>query len=243
MRSTLRRSQMKCTSAARLRLAAALLLGIAVGFSAWIGIAAQHVQSDSISSVKTYERGYSDGVQDAQPIYDKSDSKKSGYMPLFLQKDPQWSSTAYSDETIGTYGCGLTCAAMALSYEQGAPVTPDALANIVGDSCLTDRVNDMAKFTQFTHDRYGYDRVDTFWGTDSALDYVDDGWIVFAGVSGQLGDREYGSHVVMIWRANNDGTYALRDPDDGANSIKTWTRGELEAVCFGSFNAIRGEVR
>ena len=136
-------------------------------------------------------------------------------MPLFLQKDPQWSSTAYSDETIGTYGCGLTCAAMALSYEQGEPVTPDALANIV----------------------------DTFWGTDSAIDYVDDGWIVFAGVGGQLGDREYGSHVVMIWRANDDGTYALRDPDDGANSIKAWTREELEAVCFGSFNAIRGDAR
>ena len=132
---------------------------------------------------------------------------------------------------------------MALSFEQGATVTPDALANIVGDSCLTDRVNDMEKFTQFINDRYGYDRVDTFWGTDSALDYVDDGWIVFAGVSGQLGDREYGSHVVMIWCANDDGTYALRDPDDGANSIKTWTREELEAVCFGSFNAIRGDAR
>ena len=95
---------MKCTNASSLRIAAALLLGIAVGFSTWIGIAVQHVESDRISSVKTYERGYSDGFQDAHPIYDKIDSKKSGYMPLFFQKDPQWSSATYSDETIGTYG-------------------------------------------------------------------------------------------------------------------------------------------
>lgn len=226
-----------------MRIAVALLLGFAVGMGLWFVLTLDHVDRDTEAFGKAYNQGYSDGYTAALPVYENKTSAKSGYMPLFLQKDPQWSSATYSDDTIGTYGCGLTCAAMALSFEQGATVTPDALANIVGDSCLTDRVNDMEKFTQFIHDRYGYDRVDTFWGTDNALDYVDDGWIVFAGVSGQLGDREYGSHVVMIWCANDDGTYALRDPDDGANSIKTWTREELEAVCFGSFNAIRGDAR
>ena len=235
---------MKRLSAARLKLAIALLLGIAIGFVAWFGVMVDHAQADRVSAVKSYERGYSDGMQDAQPIIDKKASNpKSGYMPLFLQKDPQWASFAYSDETIGTYGCGLTCAAMALSYENGNTVTPDLLASLVGDACLTDRVNDMAKFTQLLHDRYGFDRVDTFWSIDAALSYVDDGWIVFAGVSGKLGEREYGSHVVMLWRKNDDGTYAMRDPDDGANSIKTWTREELEGVGFGSFNAIRGDKR
>ena len=190
---------MKSRSAVRLKLAIALLLGIAVGFAAWFGVMFDHAQADRVSAVKNYERGYSDGVQDAQPITDKQ-AMKSGYMPLFLQKDPQWASFTYSDGTIGTYGCGLTCAAMALSYENGNIVTPDLLASLVGDSCLTDRVNDMAKFTSLLHDRYGLDRVDTFWNVDDALKYVDDGWIVFAGVSGVLGERDYGSHVVMLWR-------------------------------------------
>lgn len=219
-------------------------MGVAIGFAVWFGLMLDHAQADSVSAVKNYERGYSDGVENTQPVIDKKASTpKSGYMPLFLQKDPQWASCAYSDGTIGTYGCGLTCAAMALSYENGTTVTPDLLASLVGDACLTDRVNDMAKFTQLLHDRYGFDRVDTFWGTDTALSYVDDGWIVFAGVGGKLGAREYSSHVVMLWRKNDDGTYAMRDPDDGANSIKTWTREELEAVGFGSFNALRGDKR
>lgn len=235
---------MKHLSAARLKLAIALLLGIAIGFAAWFGVTLDHVQADGALTAKSYERGYSEGVQDAQPIIDKQAStQKSGYMPLFLQKDPQWASCAYSDETIGTYGCGLTCAAMALSYENSVIVTPDLLSSLVGEACLTDRVNDMAKFTQLLHDRYGFDRVDTFWDTDTALGYVNDGWIVFAGVSGTLGERNYGSHVVMLWRRNDDGTYAMRDPDDGVNSIKTWTREELKAVGFGSFNALRGDKR
>ena len=132
---------------------------------------------------------------------------------------------------------------MALSYENGVTVTPDLLASLVGDECLTDRVNNMAKFTKLLRDRYGFERSDTFWGIDDALDYVNDGWIVFAGMNGDLGEREYGSHVVMIWRANSDGTYEIRDPDDGVNSTKTWTREDLEDISFGSFNAMRGDKR
>jgi hypothetical protein len=43
----------------------------------------------------------------------------------------------------------------------------------------------------------------------------------------------------MIWRENTDGTYALRDPDDGTNSIHAWTADELNAVTFTQFNAIK----
>ncbi len=234
---------MKQPSAAKAKSAIALLLGVLIGFAAWFATAFDHIQCDQMIAARNYERGFSDGALRAQPIYDKRATTKSGYMPLFLQKDPQWSSFAYSDGTIGTYGCGLTCAAMALSYENGVTVTPDLLASLVGDECLTNRVNDMAKFTKLLRDRYGFERSDTFWGIDDALERVDDGWIVFAGMSGDLGKREYGSHVVMIWKKNDDGTYGVRDPDDGTNSIKTWTREELEAVSFGSFNALRGDKR
>ena len=44
----------------------------------------------------------------------------------------------------------------------------------------------------------------------------------------------------MIWRSNGDGTYLLRDPDDVANSIKTWTKDELLSVGFMQFDAVGG---
>lgn len=230
---------MKHLSAVRLRLAIAVLAGFAVGMCLWFGLTVARVNDDVNATAQAYERGYSDGYIAATPIYDEKASAKSGYMPLFLQKDPQWSDAPYSDGTIGTYGCGLTSAAMALSYLNGKDVTPDLLAAFVGESCLTDRVNDMAKFSAYLSKTYNFQARETFWGTPDALKAVDDGWIVFAGVTGGLGDRHYGSHVVMIWRANGDGTYFLRDPDDGANSIKTWTAEELEAVTFTQFDAIK----
>lgn len=230
---------MKSRSAARMRIAVALLLGFAVGMGLWFVLTADHVGRDTAAFGKAYNQGYNDGYTAALPVYEKMTSAKSGYMPLFLQKDPQWADVAYSDETIGTYGCGLTAAAMALSYLNGREVTPDLLAAFVGENCLTDRVNDMAKFSAYMTKNYSLKSRDTFWGTDEALKAVEDGWIVFAGVTGTLGERSYGSHVVMIWRENADGTYALRDPDDGTNSIHAWTADELNAVTFTQFNAIK----
>lgn len=230
---------MKSRSAARMRIAVALLLGFAVGMGLWFVLTADHVGRDTAAFGKAYNQGYNDGYTAALPVYEKKTSAKSGYMPLFLQKDPQWADVAYSDETIGTYGCGLTAAAMALSYLNGREVTPDLLAAFVGENCLTDRVNDMAKFSAYMTKNYSMKSRDTFWGTDEALKAVEDGWIVFAGVTGTLGERSYGSHVVMIWRENADGTYALRDPDDGTNSIHAWTADELNAVTFTQFNAIK----
>ena len=232
---------MKPLSAASLRLAAALLLGFAVGMLLWFCLTVSHVNDDVSATAQTYKQGYSDGYLAAYPIYDnEKTSAKSGYMPLFLQIDPQWANVAYSDGTIGTYGCGLTSAAMALSYLTNKEITPDLLAAFVGESCLTDRVNDMAKFSDYLAKTYHLQARETFWGTDDALKAVDDGWVVFAGVSGALGERSYGSHVVMIWRSNGDGTYLLRDPDDVANSIKTWTKDELLSVGFMQFDAVRG---
>ncbi len=222
-----------------MRIAVALLLGFAVGMGLWFVLTADHVGRDTAAFGKAYNQGYNDGYTAALPVYEKKTSAKSGYMPLFLQKDPQWADVAYSDETIGTYGCGLTAAAMALSYLNGREVTPDLLAAFVGENCLTDRVNDMAKFSAYMTKNYSLKSRDTFWGTDEALKAVEDGWIVFAGVTGTLGERSYGSHVVMIWRENADGTYALRDPDDGTNSIHAWTADELNAVTFTQFNAIK----
>ena len=114
-----------------MRIAAALLLGFAAGMGLWFVLTIDHIDRDTAAFGKAYNQGYSDGYTAALPVYENKTSAKSGYMPLFLQKDPQWADAAYSDETIGTYGCGLTAAAMALSYLNGREVTPDLLAAFV----------------------------------------------------------------------------------------------------------------
>lgn len=66
-----------------------------------------------------------------------------------------------------------------------------------------------------------------------------DGWLAFAGVTGDLGEEDYGGHVVLIWRADDDG-YWVRDPASAANSARAFTLEELERVDFRYFYCIRG---
>lgn len=224
-----------------LRLACALLVGIALGLGGWWSLMVSHATEDGERLAAEYQRGYEKGYADHVWVQDKP-AEKSGIMPLFLQKDSQWSDVVYSDGTIGTYGCGLTAAAMAVNYLTTDHITPSDLLSKVGESCLSDRVNDMSKFTSWLTEHYaGLGRLDTFWGIDDALKYVDEGWLVFGGMGGSLGDRTYGGHIILIWKSNGDGTYLIRDSDDGSNSIKAWTRDELEEVEWGSFNAIKNQ--
>lgn len=58
-------------------------------------------------------------------------------------------------------------------------------------------------------------------------------------MSGTLGDRDYGGHVVLIWRADDDG-YWIRDPASAGNSARAFTLEELEQVDFHYFYCIRG---
>lgn len=229
------------TSDGALKLAIALLIGIALGLGGWWSLMVSHATEDGERFADEYQRGYEQGYLDHVWVQDKP-AESSGIMPLFLQKDPQWADVAYSDGTIGTYGCGLTAAAMAVNYLTTDHITPNDLLIKVGESCLSDRVNDMGKFTTWLSEHYsGLQRLGTFWGIDEALARVDEGWLVFGGMGGELGERTYGGHVILIWHANGDDTYLLRDSDDGSNSIRAWTRDELEAVNWGSFNAIKNQ--
>ena len=152
------------------------------------------------------------------------------FMPLYLQAEPQWANVPYAGGTIGDSGCGLTCAAMAVTYLTGYEVTPPDLAAAVGDSCLTDGVNDPEKFGQWIVETYpdsGITSTGKLYRLDDALGRVDAGAIAFAGIhNGTLGDAAYKGHVVMIWR-HDDAGYWVRDPASGANSARAFSRDEL----------------
>lgn len=163
-------------------------------------------------------------------------------MRPWLQDDPQWAHVPYAGGTVGDSGCGLACAAMALEYMTLQRVTPLRLADCVGDSCLTDGVNDMGKFCRYTEETYpgyGIESTGQMWRIDDALALVRDGWLAFCGMSGELGDSECDGHVVMP-RTESDGSYWMRDPDSGGNSQRVWTEDEPREVDWKCFYGIRG---
>lgn len=163
------------------------------------------------------------------------------YMPLYLQTEPQWAHFPYANGTIGDSGCGLACAAMAIKYMTTQDVTPATLSDLVGASCLTDNVNDPAKFASWivsTYPEYGITATPKFYLLESALDMVNSGWVCFAGLSGGFGEAIYASHVVLLWRSD-DGGYWVRDPASAANSAHAFTAEELHSVDFSYFVGIR----
>ena len=188
------------------------------------------------------EEGYAAAEEDRLAIVVDRPIAEGNSMPLWLQTDPQWDYIPYAGGTIGDHGCGLTCAAMAVKYMTLQDITPLTLASFVGDTCLTDGVNDPGKFCAWIaehYPEYGIESTPISYDLAPVLQNVSDGWLAFAGMSGTLGDRDYGGHVVLIWRADDDG-YWIRDPASAGNSARAFTLEELEQVDFHYFYCIRG---
>lgn len=81
-------------------------------------------------------------------IYDKPLDKPTE-VPVYLQADERWGGLSYAGEDLAAAGCGLTCAAMAWEWLYGQACTPAQMLGFVGESCLTDGVNDMEKFCRW----------------------------------------------------------------------------------------------
>lgn len=156
----------------------------------------------------------------------------TGYnMPLYLQDDPQWGGIEYAGSNISQAGCGLVCAAMAIEYLTNQITYPRDLAAVVGDTCLTDGVNDPGKFCAYAEEAYGLEGSEIYWKLDEALGECGERSVVFAGMSGQLGGQGsfYGGHVVLLWRGS-DGEVHVRDPKSGENSQRLYSSEELAAT-------------
>lgn len=165
----------------------------------------------------------------------------TGYnMPLYLQDDPQWGGIEYAGSNISQAGCGLVCAAMAIEYLTNQITYPRDLAAVVGDTCLTDGVNDPGKFCAYAEEAYGLDGSEIYWTLDEALAECADGAVVFAGMTGQLGGQGnyYGGHVVLLWQSF-DGDVRIRDPKSGDNSQRPYSDEELRATQWLYFYSLR----
>ena len=141
--------------------------------------------------------------------------RKYEWPPLYYQFDERWADHLYAGSTIEETGCGLTAFASALSYHSQFEITPDMLAEVVGDSCLTAGVNDIGKFLAFFEDDYGLVYSDIFYLREQALQRLHEGYIVFAGVEGTIGNESYGGHIVLLWEVY--GHINMLDPASDTN--------------------------
>lgn len=209
-------------------------------FCSWLIVC--RAEGDTGALVETRQDGYEAAERDRLAVMRDRPAAEGANMPLWLQTDPQWSYIPYAGGTVGDSGCGLVCAAMALEYMTLQHITPLTLASLVGDACLTDGVNDPGKFCSWISEHYpeyGIESTPISYDLAPVLQNVSDGWLAFAGMSGALGDSDYGGHVVLIWRADEDG-YWIRDPASSGNSARSFTLEELEQVDFSYFYCIRG---
>lgn len=176
-----------------------------------------------------------------EPAISEIRDKPAPEPPLYYQKDERWGGLPYAtaDSDIAESGCGLCCAAMAASYITGEDITPPVLLNLVGNRCIDGGMNHMGRFCEELNALYGIEYQD-LWSLEDAEEYLRAGWMIFAGMGGKVypEGREYGAHVLLVWRCDSENVY-IKDPDDVSfgGSI-TWE--QFEAIDWGSyFYAIR----
>lgn len=184
-----------------------------------------------------YDRGFEAGA-DSVPVIIEDDTAKPSLVPLYLQTDAQWSSVSYSTGTIESHGCGLVSAAIATSYLTGECITPDLLSESAGDAFLSSGLNDSDSICRWLSEHYGFQWSGEKWLLQDAVQMLDDGYVVLASMEGQLGEENYGGHIVLLYEHTDDDCFYLRDPFSGDNSVRKFSRQEIEQVDWGSFNGL-----
>lgn len=122
------------------------------------------------------------------------------FPPYYMQYDERWADISYATNNIEQSGCGLCAAASYLSFYLQEEITPADLVDEVGNTCVVYGVNDMSLFLEYFADEYGVQHSDIFWTKDEAYRWLDAGYLLFAGVDGQVGPNTYGGHVVLLWK-------------------------------------------
>lgn len=184
-----------------------------------------------------YDRGFEAGV-DSVPAVIEDEPAESHPVPLYLQTDPQWSGDQYSSGTIESHGCGLVSAAIAASYLLDEDITPDLLSMLAGDAFLSSGLNDSDAICRWLSEHYGFQWSGEKWLLQDAIQMLDDGYVVLASMEGQLGEENYGGHIVLLYEHTDDDCFYLRDPFSGDNSVRKFSRQEIEQVDWGSFNGL-----
>lgn len=156
-------------------------------------------------------------------------------MPLYLQEDEAWASLPYANGTVGGSGCGLAAAAMAMSYLAKAECTLPYLYSEVGSSCTVNGLNNMSGFAEYASRAYGIESSDIFFSVDDAIARsMQDGSVVACSMTGALGDRSYGGHIVLLWSPDNN-VIRIADPASADNSSRQYSIDEVKSIRWSYF--------
>lgn len=157
-------------------------------------------------------------------------------MPAYYQTDAAWSALPYAYGTVASSGCGLTAAAMAVSWWARDEVTPAELRDRYGDSCTIGGLNDMQRFRDRVCADYGLAGSERYWSIEQAVSDAEAGKTVWCSVSGRFGDGWYGGHIVLLW--HDGASLRVSDPANHANT-RAWRAEELLAQgCWKYFYSI-----
>lgn len=179
-----------------------------------VGCLALALTACTVNSKNAHAGSSAVHAQKAEKVYD---SLAENSDPIhYVQTDKKWKNMPYSEGTIGTYGCGLTAAASYISWiTRDASYTPVSLHQAVGDSCLTDGVNDMGKFCEYIHQTYGDEYKPQTWNIDEAKQDLREGYCLFASVYTGLRaeGKQYEGHIVLVYKWDDSGIWIM-DPYD-----------------------------
>ena len=212
-----------------------LLFSFVFSFGAAAAPFADFLADEEVAAA--YDNGFKAGADSVQVIVEDEPAVPSS-VPLYLQTDPQWSGDQYSYGTIESHGCGLVSAAIATSYLSGEDITPDILSEAAGDAFLSNGLNDSDVICRWLSEHHGLQWSGEKWLLQDAVQMLDDGFVVLASMKGQLGEENYGGHIVLLYEHTDDDCFYLRDPFSGDNSVRKFSRQEIEQVDWGSFNGL-----
>lgn len=172
------------------------------------------------------------------------DSKPEPQMTLMSQYDDRWSEVKYLQGTVGSSGCGLVCATMAIDYLTNRLWTPVDVVNMVGDSCSESGVNDMGLFSQWMcsidSSLKCSEQLWTLQSLRSNIDYSKV-QVAFAGLGGMFGEKSYGGHVVLLYEFSDSGCM-VADPASEAN-CRFFSWQEIEDASISYYYVVEVELQ
>lgn len=146
----------------------------------------------------------------------------SGEIPLYKQTD--YPDVKYAGSTIEIGGCGITCAAMLISYFTGKECSIPSLAeNYSGNEYIDNQKRMLSALS---------DNGISYVSAGNYLDMVNavrDGHIAIVRLnptSGLTGDE----HFVVVTGVTDDGRFLINDPNYDVNVQKTWTNGNKPSI-------------
>lgn len=142
---------------------------------------------------------YSENIADTSSTYGVYDS-----IPLYFQTD--YPDVPYSQGSLATSGCGISCFSMVATYLLDEEYTPDELARFTGSS------GDNASRFEKAAESLGITWEKT-WSWNKTVEALQNGYVAIALVNENTPFTE-GGHFIVLTGITSDGKILVNDPNE-----------------------------